>query len=90
MIKHRISEQIFLDALPCETIVAGKTGKIFRSNRDHCKSKNFPPDKNFPGKKIFLDALPCETIAAGKAGKIFRATGLPHNKIFSAKGVDGN
>lgn len=83
MIKQRISEQIFLDALPCEIVVADKAGKIFRA-------KNFPPDKNFPGKKIFLDALPCETVMADRAGKIFRAKSFPHNKIFSAKGVDGN
>ena len=89
MIKHRISEQIFLDALPCETIVAGKTGKIFRSNRDHCKSKNFPPDKNFPGKKIFLDALPCETIAAGKAGRFEKPTAQLQTHRGMAKGVDG-
>lgn len=77
MIKQRISEQIFLDALPCEIVVADKAGKIFRA-------KNFPPDKNF------LDALPCETVMADRAGKIFRAKSFPHNKIFSVKGVDGN
>ena len=90
MIKQRISEQIFLDALSCETIVTDRAGKIFRANRDHHKTKNFPPDKNFPGKKFFLDALPCETVVADWAGKIFRAKSFPHNKIFSAKGVDGN
>ena len=40
MIKHGISEQALLDALPCETIAAGKAGKIFRAT-------GLPHDKNF-------------------------------------------
>ena len=39
MIKQRISEQIFLDALYCETIVTDRAGKIFRANRDHSSTR---------------------------------------------------
>ena len=46
--------------------------------------------KNGIAEKIFIGALPCETIVTDRAGKIFRAKSPPHNKIFSAKGVDGN
>ncbi|MBQ7492882.1 MAG: sigma 54-interacting transcriptional regulator [Selenomonadaceae bacterium] len=45
MIKHGISEQALLDALPCEIVVTDKTGKIIKANRDYCKAKNLSPDK---------------------------------------------
>jgi len=45
MIKNKSSEKVFIDALPCETIVTDRAGKIFRANRNHCKAKIFPHDK---------------------------------------------
>ena len=47
MIKNKIAEQIFIDALPCEIVVTDKSGKIIKANRDYCKAKNFPPEKIF-------------------------------------------
>ena len=47
MIKNGIAEKIFIGALPCETIVTDRAGKIFRANCDCCKARILPHDKNF-------------------------------------------
>ena len=70
MIKNGITEQIFLDALPCEIVVTDAAGKIIKANRDYCKAKNFPPEKilgkdirKFSGSQQIINALeyPTET-----------------------------
>lgn len=51
MIKHKSSEKVFIDALPCETIVTDRAGKIFRANCDCCKARILPHDKKFFSRK---------------------------------------
>ena len=51
MIKNGITEQIFIDALPCETIVTDRAGKIIKANCDCCKARILPHEKFFSRKK---------------------------------------
>lgn len=47
MIKNGIAEKIFIGALPCETIVTDRAGKIIKANCDCCKARILPHDKKF-------------------------------------------
>lgn len=94
MTDQEISEQIFLDSLPCEIVVTDRAGKILKANQNYCKAKNLSPDKilgadirNFSHSQQIVNAL--EYSAETKL--IFRENDdlVVLSNVFSAQKIYG-
>lgn len=89
-----MTEQILMDALPCELVVIDKVGKILKANRDYCDAKGVPPDKilgknirKFSNSQQLVNALSYST----ETKLIFRENDdlVVLSNIFSERGING-
>lgn len=89
-----MTEQILMDALPCELVVIDKAGKIIKANRDYCDAKGVSPDKiigadvrKFSNSQQLVNALSYST----ETKLIFRENDdlVILSNIFSERGIKG-
>lgn len=89
-----MTEQILMDALPCELVVIDKAGKILKANRDYCDAKSVPLDKllgkdvrKFSNSQQLVNALSYST----ETKLIFRENDdlVVLSNIFSERGIKG-
>jgi len=89
-----MTEQILMDALPCELVVIDKAGKILKANRDYCDAKGVPLDKilgkdvrKFSNSQQLVNALGYST----ETKLIFRENDdlVVLSNIFSERGING-
>ena len=89
-----MTEQILMDALPCELVVIDKAGKIIKANRDYCDAKGVSPDKilgadvrKFSNSQQLVNALSYST----ETKLIFRENDdlVVLSNIFSERGIKG-
>lgn len=89
-----MTEQILMDALPCELVVIDKVGKILKANREYCEAKGVSPDKicgvdvrKFSNSQQLVNALDYPT----ETKLIFRENDdlVVLSNIFSGRGIKG-
>ncbi len=89
-----MTEQILMDALPCELVVIDKAGKIIKANREYCEAKGVSPDKilgadvrKFSNSQQLVNALSYST----ETKLIFRENDdlVVLSNIFSERGIKG-
>lgn len=89
-----MTEQILMDALPCELVVIDKAGKILKANREYCEAKGVSPDKicgvdvrKFSNSQQLVNALDYPT----ETKLIFRENDdlVILSNIFSGRGIKG-
>lgn len=89
-----MTEQILMDALPCELVVIDKAGKILKANREYCEAKGVSPDKicgvdvrKFSNSQQLVNALDYPT----ETKLIFRENDdlVVLSNIFSGRGIKG-
>lgn len=89
-----MTEQILMDALPCELVVIDKAGKIIKANREYCEAKGVSPDKiigadvrKFSNSQQLVNALSYST----ETKLIFRENDdlVILSNIFSERGIKG-
>ena len=89
-----MTEQILMNALPCELVVIDKAGKILKANRDYCDAKGVPLDKilgkdvrKFSNSQQLVNALGYST----ETKLIFRENDdlVVLSNIFSERGING-